>query len=290
LAKRPRSTGARAAHRPALAVDETGRGAPLVLVHGLATTRHIWNPVVGRLARRRRVLTLDLPGFGESLPAGPGFELDAVAERVARAIAAHGVQAPFDLTGHSLGAAVALTLAARRPKLISRLVLVAPAGFQPVPAPVSLLAPGLDALFAARRRLAPLTDLALGRRLLLTMAVADGAAIGPTQARLMVQASAGASRTAAAFQAVAGSDLRPLLTRTKAPLGLIWGERDRTIPPRTARLLLDARPDGRLELIRGAGHVPMVERPSEFAAALERLLRTLPRYATTPHRRPPKLR
>jgi pimeloyl-ACP methyl ester carboxylesterase len=290
LAKRPRSTGARAARRPALAVDETGRGAPLVLVHGLATTRQIWSPVVGRLARRRRVVTLDLPGFGESPAVGPGFELEAVAEQVARAIAAHGVKAPFDLAGHSLGAAVALTLAARRPKLISRLVLVAPAGFQPVPGPVSVLAPGLDALFAARRRLAPLTDLAVGRRLLLTMAVADGAAIGPTQARLMVQASAGASRTAAAFQAVAGGDLRPLLTRTHAPLGLIWGDRDRTIPPRTARLLLDARPDGRLELIPGAGHVPMVERPSEFAAALERLLRTLPRYATTAHRQPPKLR
>ena len=288
LAQRVRSTGAQAAHRPDLAVEQTGRGAPLVLVHGLATTRDIWNPVVGRLSRRRRVVTLDLPGFGQSPPVGRGFELDAVAERVARTVGARGVRAPFDLVGHSLGAAVALTLAARRPELVSRLVLVAPAGFQPLPV-VSLLAPGVEVLLAARRRLAPLTDLALGRKLLLSMAVADGAAIAPTQARLMVEASAGASRTAAAFHAVAGADLRPLLIETQAPLGLIWGGRDRTIPARKAQLLFGVRPDCRLELLPSAGHVPMVERPSEFAAALERLLQSLPKYATTPHRRAPKL-
>jgi pimeloyl-ACP methyl ester carboxylesterase len=275
---------------PHPAVEEGGRAAPLVLIHGLATTRHIWSPVIDRLGRGRRVVTLDLPGFGDSPPAGPGFELDAVAERVALALAAPGAQAPFDLAGHSLGAAVALTLAVRRPELVSRLVLVAPAGFQRIPAvPVSLLGPGVDALLAARRRLLPLADLALGRTLLLSMAVADAAAIGPTQARLMVQASAGATRTAAAFQAVAGADLRPLLTETHAPLGLIWGERDRTIPAPTARLLMERCPDCKLELIAGAGHVPMVERPSEFAVALERLLKILPKYATTRQRQAPKL-
>lgn len=274
-----------------LAVDETGRGEPLVLIHGLATTREIWATVVPALARERRVVTLDVPGFGASAPAGPGFDLALVAERIARGLAAHGVRDPFDLAGHSLGAGIALTLACARPKLVRRLILVAPAGVRPPGRlPAWLLAPGIPTLFAARRRLAPLTDFGLGRRLLLSLAVADGSAISPTQARLMVEASDGASRIAAAFATVASADLRPLLTQTAAPLGLIWGERDLTIPARGAGEIQAARPDALLALIPEAGHVPMVERPEAFADALAGLLERLPKHATTSRRRAPNFR
>ena len=68
---------------PLLAVEESGAGEVLVLIHGLGATRAVWTLVAPLLAPRHRVVTLDLPGFGESEPAGPGFELDAVAERVA---------------------------------------------------------------------------------------------------------------------------------------------------------------------------------------------------------------
>jgi pimeloyl-ACP methyl ester carboxylesterase len=274
-----------------LAVDETGRGEPLVLIHGLATTREIWGIVVPALARERRVVTLDVPGFGASAPAGPGFDLALVAERIARGLAAHGVRGPFDLAGHSLGAGVALTLACARPTLVRRLILVAPAGVRPRGRlPASLLAPSIPTLFAARRRLAPLTDFGLGRRLLLSLAVADGSTISPTQARLMIEASNGASRIAAAFAAVASADLRPLLTQTVAPLGLIWGQRDLTVPARGAGEIRAARPDALLELIPEAGHVPMIERPEAFAAALAGLLERLPKHATTPRRRATNLR
>ena len=221
------------------------------------------------------MITVDLPGFGASAPAGDGFAFEAVTDRLARGLAARGVRAPFDLAGHSLGGAVALSLAVHRPRLVRGLVLVAPAGLQPRrgPAP-TLLGPGAERLFELRRRLAPLTDLRWGRRLLLAFAAADGALLSPTQARMMVQASAGASRIAPAMTAIAQADLRPLLLRTDAPLGLVWGTRDRTIPAGIAREIRARRPDAALELIEDAGHVPMVERPDAFAAALRRLLAT----------------
>jgi pimeloyl-ACP methyl ester carboxylesterase len=50
--------------RPLIAIRETGAGEPLVLLHGLGTTQQIWNLVADSLARNRRVVTLDLPGFG----------------------------------------------------------------------------------------------------------------------------------------------------------------------------------------------------------------------------------
>ena len=95
-----------------LAVEDVGDGEPLVLIHGLATTRAIWTLVIPALARTRRVITLDVPGFGDSEPVGEDFELEAVADRIARGLEAHGLTGPFDLVGHSLGAGIALTLAA----------------------------------------------------------------------------------------------------------------------------------------------------------------------------------
>ncbi|MDQ6778591.1 MAG: alpha/beta fold hydrolase [Actinomycetota bacterium] len=73
-----------------LAIEDSGQGEALVLIHGLATTRQIWGLVAPALALTRRVVTLDVPGFGESAPAGPGFELEAVAQRIAPGLAARG--------------------------------------------------------------------------------------------------------------------------------------------------------------------------------------------------------
>lgn len=274
-----------------MSVQELGDGPPLVLVHGLGTTQRIWSLVVRALAADRRVITLDLPGFGDSAPAGDGFELPDVVERVARALAARGVRAPFDLVGHSLGGAVALTLAVRRPRLVRRLVLVAPAGLQaPTRVPPSVLGAGAEGLFAVRRALAPLTDLAWGRRLLLAFAADDGATLTPAQARMMVEASAGAQRIAPALTTIAAADLRPLLQRSRAPLGLMWGAEDRAVPRRLAGEIRRRRPDAQLEVIAHAGHVPMIEKPDQFSAALRRLLSRLDKLATRSGRGARRLR
>ena len=264
-------------------MQDTGQGEPLVLIHGLAATAAIWSAVAPALAQTRRVVTLDLPGFGASVPAGPGFDLELVALRIARSLAAQGVRAPFDLVGHSLGGAVALTLAVARPRLVGRLVLVAPAGLTPVPWPAALLAPALaPGLHAVRRRAAGLAGWPWGRRLLLAFTAADGAGLTAAQTELIVGASAAAQRTRAALRTITSTDLRPQLAQSVTPLGLVWGAADLTIPARGAAALLRARPDAELERIEHSGHVVMLERPTEFVAALERLLARLPKASTTP--------
>ncbi len=271
------------ARRPLLAVEEAGSGEPLVLLHGLATNRAIWGPVVPALAGEHRVVCVDLPGFGESAPIGSGFELDVVAGRIAHALAARGVRGPFDLVGHSLGAGVALTLASIRPRSVRRLILVAPAGLNALPSPGSrALAALADPMLAGRRALAPLTDFRWGRRLLLAFAAADGASIPPTQARMMLSASAAAERTAEALSAITRADLRPLLAESKVPLGIIWGGADRTIPVRVLGAVRDARPDADIVVIEQAGHVAMVERPDAFVRVLREVLARLPKRATSP--------
>jgi pimeloyl-ACP methyl ester carboxylesterase len=262
--------------RPRLAVQEIGSGEPLVLLHGIATDRHIWDLVVPALASSRRVVTLDLPGFGQSQPVDSGFELDAVAERIARGLAGRGLRGPIDLVGHSLGGGVAITLAARRPRLIGRLILVAPAGMRPFPAPISrLLASSADTALSARRRAASLSQVTWGRRLLLAMTAADGGGLPPTLARQMVEASSTARRTQAALATITSSDLRPVLASLTTPIGVIWGESDRTVPLRVLDEVTNARPEARVVRLPGAGHVPMVEQPRQFADAVDLLLREL---------------
>lgn len=258
---------------PILALDDVGTGEPLVLLHGIATDRRIWGLVLGRLGNTRRVLAPDLPGFGESPPVGEDFDLQRVADWLVDGLSQQGVTAPFDLVGHSLGGGIAIVLAAAHPELVRRLVLVAPAGLRPFPLAISaLLAAGADAVLAARRGAVALTDTWWGRRVLLALTTADAAGLPPTLARQMVEASATSKRTAPALATITSADLRPTLATTRMPLGVIWGEADRTVPISALDDLLLARPDAIVSRIRDAGHVPMIERPDEFVAGLRRLI------------------
>jgi pimeloyl-ACP methyl ester carboxylesterase len=256
-----------------IAIDVEGDGPALVLIHGVGASRAIWRRATPLLAADRLVAAPDLPGFGASPAAGRGFDLDRVADRLGDALAAE-LPAPFDLLGNSLGGAVALVLAARRPELVRRLVLAAPAGLAPRPAPVAALAGAAGtALIAARRRVGPpLAGSATARRALLLGVVADGARLPPDEVRRMLRGSAGSSRIGDAIAAVAAADLRPRLAALPMPLAFIWGDRDRVIPVSGLRALRALVPGAAVEVIPGAGHVPHVERPAEFAAAVDRVL------------------
>jgi pimeloyl-ACP methyl ester carboxylesterase len=239
-----------------LARETHGDGEPLVLVHGLATTRVIWRRVLPYL--HRRVTAIDVPGFGASPPAGEGFVLEEVADAIAT-----GLDGPYDLVGHSLGGALAIVIAERHPEAVRTLVLVAPAGLRTVPAPAAWLAGQAAALgLPLRRRAGALADMPWGRRLLMSPGTKDPASIPPAEVRAMLHASERATRTAAALTAVARANLTERLAALPMPVGAIWGAEDRIVPPGGIAF----------ERIEGAGHIPMMERPQAFANALDTIL------------------
>lgn len=253
-------------------MDVNGEGPPLVLVHGVATSRSIWRHVVPGLAERHLVATPDMPGFGASPPVGRGFVLEDVADALAGALAT--LPAPVDLLGNSLGGAVSIVLAERRPDLIRRLILAAPAGLAPHRAPIPAIAGGVSAtVVAARRRVAPrLVGSAAARRVLLYGLMLDPAAASADEARATIAASRGAQRVAAAIAAVAAADLRSRLSGLAVPVAFLWGERDHLFPVTMLEELRARVPGAAAEVIAGAGHVPQLDRPGEFVAAVERLL------------------
>lgn len=108
-------------------VREQGDGPPLLLIHGLAGQMwHFTYGVTERLTRQFRVVTIDRPGSGYSVrsDATPA-DLSTQAKAIAALIEALQLDRPF-IAGHSLGGALALTLAVEHPHLVSGLALVAP--------------------------------------------------------------------------------------------------------------------------------------------------------------------
>jgi pimeloyl-ACP methyl ester carboxylesterase len=84
---------------------------PIVLVHGLSSTAHIWDLVAPELAAEWRVVALDQRGHGESSQPDTGYDYASVVADLAAFLDAIGIQAPAILVGHSWGASVVLRFA-----------------------------------------------------------------------------------------------------------------------------------------------------------------------------------
>ncbi|WP_151637714.1 alpha/beta fold hydrolase [Noviherbaspirillum aerium] len=108
-------------------VHEEGEGPTLLLIHGLAgQMRHYTYGVSRRLSSQFRVVSIDRPGSGySSRPASMSADLSAQAAAVASLIDAMQL-GPVFVAGHSLGGALALTLAVEHPRCVSGLALIAP--------------------------------------------------------------------------------------------------------------------------------------------------------------------
>jgi pimeloyl-ACP methyl ester carboxylesterase len=250
--------------------EDHGEGEPLVLLHGVAASRAIWRQVSAALSTRRRVVVVDVPGFGQTAPAGAGFALEEVADRLVEGLQLDA----FDLVGHSLGGAVAVVAAARHPDSVRRLVLVSPAGLAP-------RAEGLAAALGVAAELAVHARRALGydhvdrpgaRWLMFGTTVADPGRLSPEDARMLLEASDGAVRIADGVRQALAADLRAELAAAPMPVGLIWGEADRVVPYAGLGALRELRPDAAVETLPGIGHIPQIEDPPGFVAALERIL------------------
>jgi pimeloyl-ACP methyl ester carboxylesterase len=95
---------------------------PAILLHGIPQTRAIWGPLVAELSRDRIVLAPDLKGLGESEMRGP-YDAETLSREIA-ALALHEVDGRVDVVGHDWGGVIALGLAAARPDLVRRLVVI----------------------------------------------------------------------------------------------------------------------------------------------------------------------
>jgi pimeloyl-ACP methyl ester carboxylesterase len=261
-------------------------GVPAVYVHGLGGSATNWTDLAALLAPVAGGTAVDLPGFGRSEPeAGFGFTLRAHAEVVARHIEAVG--APVHLLGNSMGGAIALLIAERRPELVKTLTLISPAMPDRRPDPRRLSDPRMAfaylPLIGARVR-AQLAALGPRERAaqVIKLCFADPSRFPESRLDELTEehsaragyawaAPAMARSTFAIFRAwssLGKTSLWAAAPRVRVPTLVVWGREDRVISVRRAVRTARALPRARLLVLPRTGHVAQMERPVVVAKAV----------------------
>ncbi|MGO9194907.1 MAG: acetoin dehydrogenase dihydrolipoyllysine-residue acetyltransferase subunit [Streptosporangiaceae bacterium] len=250
-------------------------GDLILLIHGYGGDRNSWLFLQEPLAARYRVYALDLPGHGTSgkdggpgpegpgsgATAGSGGTLGVLADAVTGVLDALSAERAH-LVGHSMGGAVALTVAVRDPGRIASLTLIAPSGFGPE-INAGYLRGFADA--QTRRELKPVIGQLFADESLVTRQLVDDL-LAYKRLDGVDEALHALTDTLLDGDAQRG-DSAALLAATggAVPVAVIWGRADRIIPAAQAESVTGAVS----HLVDGAGHMPHMERPAEVQAAIE---------------------
>jgi pimeloyl-ACP methyl ester carboxylesterase len=254
---------------------EDERGEEIVMVHGLAGCWQNWLENIPELARHRRVVALDLPGFGAS-PL-PEWEIS---------IESHGLLVrdfcdalelgQCALVGNSMGGFVAAEAVVRDQERFSRLALVSAAGIshaRRMSGPAS----------TAARMSALVTPYALGlregalRRPRLRFLILSGLFYNPLKLRSeliyeFTENGPGTDGFLPAVRGMHGYDFLDSLEEVELPVLIVWGRNDRVVPPLDAYGYGQRLRNSRTVIYDRTGHVAMAERPVRFNRELQEFL------------------
>ncbi len=233
--------------------------SPLVLLHGLLDSSEGWSCLGERLTCPR--VAFDLPGFGYSDVSTPG-SIAGYASDVAEGLQLLGVER-FTLVGHSLGGAVATALAELLPDRIDALVLLAPAGFGRIGLAEAVSRPGVRQLFEVTLPLALSNERfvsAAYQRIVSNHKTPAGAVIDRVTSRGGELAAGTREGTRAVVEAGRARDaFHQRRVHYRGPVEVVWGDRDRLVPPSHRHGVRKALPQARIQLWHGIGHDPLRE-------------------------------
>jgi pimeloyl-ACP methyl ester carboxylesterase len=260
-----------------LYAEEAGEGPPVLLLHGLGESTFTWRHIAPALARGRRVIALDLKGFGRSdKPMDEAYSANDQAALVAAFIEKRGL---FRLTliGHSFGGTVALRTALRpemRGGRISRLVIVsAPALPRSVAAGLELVeTPVVTELLTASLPPETLAGLILREARGGKGVVPEEDIKGYAAPYYELAAKHAFLVTARSIVSERGEDIARSYRTLREPALLVWCRNDPIVPLRAGRRLKRTLPNARLAVLRGCHHLPQDERPQALLALLESFL------------------
>jgi pimeloyl-ACP methyl ester carboxylesterase len=247
-----------------------GKGEPLVLLHGLGSSRQAWSPVLPALAKRFDVIAVDLPGFGQTapLPACTEPTPQALAFAVAVALDDLGVHRPH-LAGNSLGGWVALELAKIRP--VRSVTLISPAGLWRHHTPLYCRASLRLSRWAAAHATRLLTRLvahSFGRIIVLGQTHAHPARMTPRQAGEAIGAMGTCPGFDETLRATVGRRYLPDQP-IQAQVTIAFGTRDLLLLPLQSRRL-GALPTNTVTApLPGCGHIPMSDDPAAVADLIQ---------------------
>ena len=243
-------------------IDGPENGAPVVFANSLGTDMRLWDPIMPLLPAGLRILRYDKRGHGLSTcPEGP-YTMGALVADVEKLMEMHGFKDAF-FVGLSIGGLIAQGLAVKRLDLMRAMVLSntgAKIGTKQMwdDRIAAVKKGGIEALGDATmerwfsKDYLKTPDLELWRNMLV---------------RQQGDGYAGCSA------AISGSDFYATTATLRLPTLGIAGSEDGATPPDLVRETVDLVPGSKFHLIRKAGHLPCVERPEEYANAINDFMR-----------------
>jgi 3-oxoadipate enol-lactonase/4-carboxymuconolactone decarboxylase len=237
-------------------------GPPVLMLHSIGTSLHLFDPQAEALARHHRVIRMDLRGHGMSgVTQGP-YSMELHARDALALLDALGVQRAH-VVGLSIGGRIAMELAALAPDRVASLVLMDTALEFPPP---SAWQDRIDAVL--QHGSGVLADVVMPRW------VVDPSTASAKGLRQMLERTDrhGYAGSAAALRDARAADVAGKIS---CPTTVIVGDRDIATPPAMSEAIRDAIPGSRLVILHDAAHLPTLEQPEACTAAILAHLRAL---------------
>lgn len=242
-----------------------GVGPPLLLVPGLGSTWQTFEPVLPGLSESRRVIAVDLPGFGQSPPLTGQVTIAGLADALTTYLERHDLTR-IDLVGSSVGARIVLELARRG--LGRHVVALDPGGFwssrQRIVFHVSIAA-SIRLIRLLQPVLPTLIKHPAGRTALLAQLSARPWALPPELVLRELRGWAAAPSYDALLRALAHGPDQEGAPAQSTPGNIVigWGRSDRVVTPSQAATALARFPGASLHWFDACGHFPMWDQPEQ---------------------------
>lgn len=243
--------------------SRTGRGKPLLLVHGLGGTSRSWDTITPTLARAREVITIDLPGHGQTAPQADSGMFDGLARSLNDWLDAQDL-AEIDMVGSSMGARLVLEMARRG--RAGAVVALDPGGFWKGWERTffrATISASIRLIRAMRPALPAMSSNVVSRTALMFQLSAKPWALDPALVSQELKSFTDTPTFDALVKDLATGASQQGPANTGAPLAIGWGRKDRLCLPQQARRALEAFPAAKIHWFEHSGHFPMWDEPQE---------------------------
>jgi len=243
---------------------------PLILLHGMSSSLNTWDSVVFYLANHRRVISLDLPGFGLTGPSPENMYNFDYYNKFIDSFTRRLQLAKFTLVGNSMGGSIAWNYALFNPAVVDKLVLIDAAGY-PKRGESGSLGFKIASTPVINNILLFATPKALVRKSLETIYF-DQSRVTDAQVERFHDMAIREGNRAAALLIFKGSfgtsQFKGKIKEIKTPTLVLWGEKDNLISVANAYQFNQDIKGSKLEVYPNVGHVPMEEVPERVAKSI----------------------
>ncbi len=260
-----------------MAYDDSGKGIPLLLIHGYPLNRKLWEPQVAGLADITRVIAPDLRGHGDTQPI-PGpfsppepYTMDLLASDCAALLNVIEIQEPVVVCGLSMGGYIALAFFRNYPHRVAALILTATRATADTP----------EAQENREKAVKKVTEEGVGAVIdemlpkLLSPSTYSNQPILVQLVNDIMQNTSVNGMIGDLLGMKARPDSTPMLSEINKPTLLLHGMDDQIISLQDMESMREAIPNARFQVIPSAGHLLNLEQPDLFNQAVRNFIQTL---------------